>query len=75
MLLTQGVLLALCGARVVVDLQSGPLTIEGYIALVLLVILTVSLAVAGGSVAVTTWPREVRRHAGVPRSTAPRSHS
>jgi hypothetical protein len=68
MLLTQGVVLALCAARVVSDLKRGPLSIEGDIALVLLVILTISLMVAGGSAVLPASPPDAREHAAIPSS-------
>jgi hypothetical protein len=75
MLLTQAVVLALCAARVATDLQRGPLTLEGDVALVLLVILALSLMVAGGSVVLPAWPQEVRPRAAVPSSKAGRPPS
>jgi hypothetical protein len=68
MLLTQGVVLALCAARVASDLQRGPLTIEGDIALVLLVILTISLMVAGGSAVLPASPLDTHERAAMPSS-------
>jgi hypothetical protein len=49
MTLTEMVLVALCAARVGTDLQRGPLTLEGHLALGLLVILSIVLLATGAT--------------------------